>query len=78
MVGIYKYTNIINGKSYIGQSTDIRKRHKNHRNFAKNNILTAYIDAEIAKYGIENFQFEILEECDKELLDEREQYYIKK
>ena len=32
MIGIYKITNLINGKSYIGQSINIKQRWKTHRN----------------------------------------------
>lgn len=77
--GIYKITYITNGKSYIGQSVDIATRITNH-------IKTALkIDGGCAHtkfhdylhdLGIENFTFEILEECSKEKLNEREKYYI--
>lgn len=78
MIGIYKFTNTINGKSYIGQSTNIKKRRTNHKSWAKCLRDTSYIDSEMSKYGFDNFTFEILEECNPEELDEREQYYIKK
>ena len=78
MIGIYKITNKINGNSYIGQSINVEKRllyHKKYRNeLIKNKVLYKAIE----KYGIENFDFEILEECKKEELNEREKYYIEK
>ena len=72
MIGIYKITKKENGKSYIGQSTDIVRRfwcHK-HRD-------TMPIDVAIQKYGEDAFTYEIIEECSPEKLDERERYWIK-
>lgn len=74
--GIYRYTNIINGKRYIGQSVDIEGRYKHHIRSSKEDIPKTLIDKAIAKYGLANFRFEILEYCSKEELDEREIYWI--
>lgn len=71
MIGIYKITNKLNGKAYIGQSVNIERRFKEH--CSKTGLV---IEAAIAKYGTDNFTFEVLEECPKELLNEREVYYI--
>lgn len=71
MIGIYKITKKENGKSYIGQSNDIERRFKEHT--FKNEIP---IDKAIQKYGKESFQFEILEECSLDELDEKERYWI--
>ena len=70
-IGIYKITNLLNNKIYVGQSTNIEKRFYQHtiRN-------QQYIDQEIQKYGKENFSFEILETCLPEQLNEREIYWI--
>ena len=76
---IYKITNKKNGKVYIGQSIDIEKRWYKHKNAYKHEqnqnwlIYKAFI-----KYGLENFNFEIVEECSKEDLDKKEKYWIKK
>lgn len=75
--GIYKYQNKINGKIYIGLSSCIEKRYTQHlseANSSKEKIMG--IDAAIRKYGIENFSFEIVEECSEDKLDEREIYWI--
>lgn len=74
MMGIYKITNKINGKVYIGQSKDIKKRFENHRCMNGSNPM--YED--MRKYGLENFTFEVLEECEEDKLLERELYYMKK
>lgn len=75
MTGIYKITNLINNKIYIGQSTNIQKRWEDHK-FYSSKYQTA-IQQAFKKYGISNFSFEVLEECPKEKLDEREIYWIK-
>ena len=80
MIGIYKYTNLINGKVYIGQSDNINQRRKAHRNSPFNPNSSTYncvFYRAIRKYGLENFKFEIIEECSKDKLNERERYWIK-
>ena len=79
MIGIYKFTNLINNNAYIGQSIDIDRRYKEHINRAKNINSEEYYSAfhkALRKYGIENFSFEILEECSIKELNNREQYWI--
>ena len=79
MVGIYKFTNKINGKSYIGQSRNIDYRKKSHLANYNNPNSTDYnglFHRAIRKYGKNNFVFEILEECDCNDLNEREKFYI--
>lgn len=71
MIGIYKITKKENGKSYIGQSNNIERRFAEH----KYKTDTA-IDLAINKYGVDAFEFEIIEECSLEQLDEREIYWI--
>lgn len=74
MMGIYKITNQINGKSYIGQSVHIERRWQEHKLPSSN----SRISLAIKKYGIENFTFEVLEEIkDCSILTQRESYYIK-
>ena len=76
MIGIYKITNKINGKSYIGKSVDIEKRFDKHKKYQseKNKVLYKAIK----KYGIDNFSFEVIDVCNKEELDGKEKYYIEK
>lgn len=75
--GIYKIENKINGKVYIGQSVDVYRRLKKHIWDLKNNNGSVLYKA-LKKYGIENFIYELIEECNIDKLDEREIYYIKK
>lgn len=78
-IGIYQYKNKINGKSYVGQSININKRFREHKNAAFNPNNKDYkfaIHAAIRKYGLENFDFIVLEECTPEKLNEREKYWI--
>ena len=70
--GIYKITNNLNGKSYIGYSIDIQRRWSQHK---KMKYRASIYDA-FKKYGIENFSFEVIEECPREKLSEREKYWI--
>ena len=76
-IGIYKFTNKINGKIYIGQSIHIEKRFQEHCQQAKHSPKTIFHTA-LQKYGIENFLFEIIELCEDSQLDDKEQYYINK
>lgn len=79
MIGIYKITNKINGKSYIGQSVDIERRWRNHKQYYKQKECVNYkyaLYSAFRKYGIENFDFQIIEECDKDSLNDREIYWI--
>ena len=79
MIGIYVFTNKINGKQYIGQSINIQDRKKQHYYRYKNEKDSGYnsaIHSAFRKYGWENFFFEILEECPQEDLDEKERYWI--
>lgn len=76
--GIYKITNILDNKCYIGQSVDIYKRWCDHCKCGcgidtpKNNKLYAAMEQD----GIENFTFELLEECPREELNKKETFYI--
>lgn len=78
MIGIYKITNKINNKVYIGQSVDIKQRWNAHKrqSMIPNKEYNKYLYRAFRKYGIENFDFEVLEECAREELDEKERYYI--
>lgn len=75
MVGIYKITNQINNKAYIGQSIHIEERWKEHER--DSNTIDTLLYRAMRKYGFDNFSFEVLEECPEAKLNEREIYWIK-
>ena len=74
MVGIYKFTNKTNGKSYIGQSVDIQRRYKEHKSQRNENTL---FHKAIDEYGFDNFDFSIIEICNISELNWKEVFYIK-
>ena len=84
MIGIYKITNLITKKIYIGQSVDIERRWKQHIESSKNPTNSSYYNqlyTDFRYYGINNFSFEVLETIDKKdkkLLNELELKYMKK
>lgn len=74
---IYLRTNLVNGKQYVGQTTDLKRRERQWKCLKwryGNQLLTE----ERNKYGIDNFKLEILEECGNDKLDELEIIYIEK
>lgn len=75
--GIYKITNLANGMCYVGQSVDIANRWKQHikRGIGAEAPTKNKLYPAMAEFGVENFSFEIVEECGKELLDAKEDYW---
>ena len=64
---IYKATNKVNGKMYIGQTAQsLNKRISKHINDALNNRYNSYFHRAIRKYGKENFKWEIITECNSQ------------
>ena len=78
MSKIYKITNLINGKSYIGKTNfSIHKRFQEHYNDAfKNEKSKRPLYLAIQKYGIQNFKIEEIENCSSSEAGEREKYWI--
>lgn len=77
VTGIYKITNTVNGKCYIGQSTNLGKRIKKHIDTLLNGSnRNEHLQNAYNKYGAGCFTIEIIEECDENSLDEREIFWI--
>jgi len=78
MIGIYCITNIVNGKQYIGQSTDIDTRWRHHRDLLNaGHHVNRHLQYAWNKYGAENFRFSALEILeDDERINEREIFWI--
>lgn len=77
ITGIYKITNIKDGKSYVGQSANVQERWKQHikrgcraESPTRNKLYPAMIEE-----GVHNFYFELLEECPRDQLDLKEDYW---
>jgi uncharacterized protein YoxC len=77
--GIYKITNLKTKECYIGQAANLSDRWKQHAKCglgidtpAGNKLYKA-----MQEFGIQNFSWEVLEECSRAELDEKEKYYIK-
>ena len=79
MIGIYSIKNIVNGKVYIGSSNNIQKRFRKHKTELNTKTHSnKYLERAYEKYGKDNFEFIILEECSLQELIEKEISYIKK
>ena len=77
IIGVYKITNTVTGDFYIGSSKDVKKRWANHKcpSFWKkcpNNQM--YLDMQ--KYGVDKFEFQVIEEVEAANLKETEQQFI--
>lgn len=75
--GIYKITNLENGMCYIGQAANITDRWKQHikRGIGAETPTRNKLYPAMLAIGVENFTFEIVEECDRTKLNEREDYW---
>lgn len=70
---IYLWTNLVNGKKYVGQTTCFHRRMKTYRHTYPN----AYMERAVNKHGLDNFDITILErDVPLDKLDEREQYWL--
>lgn len=77
ITGIYKITNLENGMCYVGQSVDIAERWKQHikRGIGADPATQNKLYPAMLEQGVENFTFELLEECTGAQLTEREKFY---
>ena len=75
--GIYKITNLDNGKCYIGQATNIPERWRQHikRGVGAEPVTQNKLYPAMKQEGVENFMFEVVEECGSADLTPREKYW---
>ena len=75
--GIYKITNLENQKCYVGQAANIADRWKQHikRGIGAETPTRNKLYPAMLQHGVENFTFEIVEECSRAQLNEREDYW---
>lgn len=78
VTGIYKITNVLTNECYIGQSTDIAKRWSEHAKCGLGIDTPAgnKLYAAMKEYGLWSFSWELLEECPRAQLNEKEAFYI--
>ena len=75
--GIYKITNIQNQMCYVGQAADLASRWRQHikRGMGAETPTRNKLYPAMAEFGVENFTFEIIEECSRTDLNEREDFW---
>lgn len=75
--GIYKITDIESKRCYVGQSANIAERFKQHikRGLGAEAPTKNKLYPAMASIGVENFTFEVIEECERSQLDEKEDYW---
>jgi group I intron endonuclease len=77
IVGIYGIRNMANGKWYIGQSRDVELRKYNHfQNLKRKRHCNPHLQSAFNKYGVDSFEFFLLQECQSILLDNFERAWI--
>ena len=78
--GVYRWTNLVNGKSYIGSSANLERRLRNYYtiSYLESNIkkTRSNIYSALLKHGYSNFSLEILEYVSSPEATSREQYYL--
>ena len=77
IMGIYKITNLNNGMCYIGQSVDVADRWRQHvkRGVGAEPVTQNKLYPAMKAIGVENFMFELVEECKGNELTPREKYW---
>lgn len=74
---VYKIRNIVSENIYIGSTVNYKIRFRNHkRALLQGKHHSCYLQKAYNKYGLENFEYSIIEYCNKEELRAREQHYI--
>lgn len=76
--GIYVIENLVNGRKYVGASKNIKSRWRQHKlDLKKNEHANALIQEDFLIYGMDVFNFFIIEICEESSLIEKEEFYIK-
>ncbi len=73
---VYRWTNKINGKTYLGSTSNAKSRLSTYYDNFTLKTINMPIYKAILKYGHSNFIFDIIEYCDKAETVQREQYYL--
>ena len=75
--GIYKITNLTNGMCYVGQAANVADRWKQHikRGIGADPPTRNKLYPAMLAIGVENFSFELIEECSRDELNEKEQFW---
>ena len=77
--GIYKIENMVTGECYVGSAVNMNGRKRQHlHHLRQGKHHSPYLQRSYNKHGEEAFVFSILEECAREVLTERETYWIRK
>lgn len=76
--GIYKIENAKDGRVYIGQSVNVKNRWRDHVKSAIgiSSIAEQAVHVAMREEGLENFSFDLIDDCEREMLNEREKYWI--
>ena len=78
IIGIYCIGNLVNNKKYIGKSIDVLKRIQSHKSSMKlKKRENKHLLCAVEKYGLNNFNFYVIETCDLNELTIKEKYWIK-
>lgn len=76
-IGIYKITNLINNKCYVGSSSNLNRRENDHfRLLKQGKSHSLLLQRAVNKYGIDNFKFEILDYCEESVIYKVEQEFV--
>ena len=75
---VYCFENLVNNKKYVGQALNFQRRLSEHFYLLNKNKDVKLLQFAYNKYGLDNFNIYIVEECSVDILDERERFWIKK
>lgn len=78
ITGIYKITNQLTKQCYIGQAVDVAARWKQHAKcgLGIDTPTSNKLYKSMLEDGLHNFSFELLEQCSRDQLNEKEKFYI--